>query len=119
MGKQSQKQGERRPVRFNFAAPEVRTEKIDLPGLEPFEISFRVPAARDMADLGVEVAGVGQTDDMRATRGEAMLRFSARHLTGWSLPHEVGYKSLAAIQDAAVLFAIFNTIAVAGRSAKN
>lgn len=116
MGK---KQEARRAVKFNFAAPEVQTAKIDLPGLEPFEISFRVPAARNMAELGIDIAGVAASEDGKATRGEAMLRFSARHLTGWSFPHEVGYKALAAVQDAEVLFAIFNAIAKAGRAAKN
>lgn len=109
----------RRAVRFNFAAPEVRTERIELPGLEPFEISFRVPAARDMAELGIDVVGVGRSNDAKATRGDAMIRFSARHLTAWSLPHPVGYKSLDAIQDTEVLFAIFNAIARAGRASKN
>lgn len=119
MSKKQESQGAGpQPVRFNFSAVEERTETIALEGFQPFDITFRVPSAVGMADLGME-STPSSSDEVLASRGEAMLRFSARHLKKWSLPHAPDYRSLSALQDVTVLFAIFSTIAKAGRAAKN
>ena len=112
-------------VAFNFAAGELRTEEITLPGHKPFSITFRVPGAGASADLALAASG-GSNDDELASRGEAMVRYCAQHLAGWTLAKPSSWdgswpnlKAVGAIRDPLVLFSIFSKIREAGADAKN
>jgi len=114
-------------VAFNFAVGELRTEEIALPGRKPFTITFRVSGAGASADLALAASG-GSSDDENASRGEAMVRYIAKHLVGWSFPRPPtwptdsawpNFKAVDAMNDALALIVIFRKIREAGADVKN
>lgn len=103
-----------REVGFDFTAGELRTEEIRVPGHKAFTATFRVPGVAGRADLALASAATEA-----ASRGEEMVRFVARHLVAWSLPIPAEFKSVAAIQSAAVLFGLFSAMRDAEEQRKN
>jgi len=114
------KRGKAKTVGFNYGGGEERTEKVAVAGYAPFTVTFRVPRGSAVVNLVLDAVGgeSGKPGDL-ADGGQAMINFIARHLVRWSLPEQAGLKAVEAIDDGAVLFALWRVIHEAGQAAKN
>ena len=106
-------------VAFNFAAGETRTATVEVEGVEAFEITFKVPGAAAMASMALAAGAGGADAESFAARGAAVVAFVARQLTGWTLGEKCELRSVEALSDGEVLFAVYEAIAAAGRERKN
>jgi hypothetical protein len=69
---------------FRFDIDTTRKVKVEVEGIEPFEIEIRIPSAAELASL---TARGNPTPD-------SLLDFMAAHLVSWSLPIPADRESL-------------------------
>jgi hypothetical protein len=99
-------------IEFNPAVGEERTEKIEVEGYKPFEITFRVPGGAAEMEMAIAARG-------GAFRGSTALKIAAAHLVRWTLPQPVSYAALDQMKNTQARSAIIYKIFDAGEQAKN
>jgi len=98
-------------VRFSKKGGELRTEEVRPEGYEPFSITFAVPDAASNLNMGFD----GQAE----SRGMAMVKYVDAHLDNWTLEQEPTLDSLLSIEDADILWELFNIIYQSRQDRKN
>jgi hypothetical protein len=104
---------ELKDVEFNPAAGDERTEKIEVAGVKPFEITFAVPgvdAAFDFID-----PGEGRKERLL---GERMRTLIEHQLKRWTLSVPVGRKAIIGLPPK-VFGAVYDAISEATVCSKN
>jgi hypothetical protein len=110
-------------VEFDFSAEPELTEKIEIEGYEPFEVTFRVPGG--LSNLKMVAGSVVRIRTADAGAGalaaEAMIEDMLGHLTAWTLEQKISRESILAMAkaDSAVVAAIYGAIRSGGARRKN